>query len=48
MQMRGGVGANGARSPSLFFFDVCVRGGWGDGSFLGGGGWACGVFVLIL
>ena len=32
----------------LYFFDVCVRGGWGGGSFFGGGGWVCGVFVLIL
>lgn len=48
MQMRGGVGANGARSPSLFFLMyVCGEGGVVF-LFLGGGGWVCGAFVLIL
>lgn len=37
-----------ARALLTLFFDVCVRGGWGGGSFFGGGGWVCGVFVLIL
>ena len=34
-----------ARAPLRSFFDVCV---WGGSSFFGGGGWVCGVFVLIL
>lgn len=37
-----------ARAPLTLFFDVCVWGGWGGFSFFGGGGWVCGVFVLIL